>query len=60
MVTAEGRGLTPEIERLMVVAIRAARWLPDGPLVSGCVHDSGEAVKKAVSEAVTAVREAHR
>lgn len=54
-----GRALSPEIERLMVVAIRAARWLPDGPLVSGCVHDSGEAVKRAVSEAVSAVRAAN-
>lgn len=50
--------MTPEVERLAVVAIRAARWLPDGPLVAGCVRDSGEAVRAAVKDAIAAVRAA--
>lgn len=47
---------TPEIKRLALAAMRAARWVDDGPLVSGCVKDSGEAVRQEVLEAVRAFK----
>ena len=48
--------MTPEVKRLVIAALRAAGWLPLGPLVEGCVHDDGRSVRLEVREAIAALK----